>query len=221
MYNITLICTIHKEKGNCNSMELHKVIESISPEIIFEELSYTNFHKCYNENSLITLETNAIKKYSESHNIKHIPVDTFDLPSSYYNDLDTMYNRIINNNKIIESHSLRYLLDKQSLLENQHGFSFLNSDQNDEILEEIKILKIRTLNAINEETLFRIDRLEKEMIENREYEIINNIYKYSKDHKYVQALQFIGSGHRKSIMEKIEKYGIQEKLKLNWILYNN
>ena len=163
MYNITLICTKHKEFGNCNSMELHKIIESIRPEIIFEELSYINFTKCYHEKSLITLETNAIKKYLQNNNIKHIPVDTFDLPNSYYEELDSMYNRIINNNKIIESRRLLDILDKQSYLENQCGFSFLNSNQNDEIFEEIKILKVRVLNAINAETLFSIDRLEKEM----------------------------------------------------------
>jgi len=202
-------------------MELHKIIESIRPEIIFEELSYINFTKCYHEKSLITLETNAIKKYLQNNNIKHIPVDTFDLPNSYYEELDSMYNRIINNNKIIESRRLLDILDKQSYLENQCGFSFLNSNQNDEIFEEIKILKVRVLNAINAETLFSIDRLEKEIIENREHEIINNIYNYSNDHIYTQALLFIGSGHRKSMMQKIQEYESNENLKLNWTFYNN
>ena len=39
MYNITLICTAHKEVGKCNSVELYKIIEEFKPEIIFEELS--------------------------------------------------------------------------------------------------------------------------------------------------------------------------------------
>jgi hypothetical protein len=43
MYNITLVCTKHKESGNCNSLELHKIIKAIKPEIIFEELSHSNF----------------------------------------------------------------------------------------------------------------------------------------------------------------------------------
>ena len=106
-------------------------------------------------------------------------------------------------------------------MENQCGFSFLNSNQNDEIFEEIKILKVRVLNAINAETLFSIDRLEKEIIENREHEIINNIYNYSNDHIYTQALLFIGSGHRKSMMQKIQEYESNENLKLNWTFYNN
>lgn len=221
MYNITLICTKHKECGNCNSMELHKIIKEICPEIIFEELSYSHFDKAYKEKSLITLETNAIKKYLQNHKIEHIPVDTYNLPNSYYKDLEYMYKRILNNNKIIESRDLRNLLDKQSLLISRNGFSYLNSNQNDELFGVFKILKERILNIINDENLFRIARLEKEVIEIREREIINNIYNYSKEHIYNQALLFIGSGHRKSIIKKIEKFEIQEKIKLNWILYNN
>lgn len=76
MHNITLIFTKHEEDGNCNSMELYEIIESINPEIIFEELSDSNFRKCYHEKNLITLETNAIKKYLQNHSIKHIEYST-------------------------------------------------------------------------------------------------------------------------------------------------
>jgi len=58
MYNITLICTKHKKCGECNSDELHKIIESISPEIIFEELSHSAFHRYYQEEiPTLSLET--------------------------------------------------------------------------------------------------------------------------------------------------------------------
>jgi len=49
--------------------------------------------------------------------------------------------------------------------------------------------------------------------------MLQNIYNYSKDNQYNQAIVLIGSGHRKSIIEKIEKYKIQESIKLNWTLY--
>jgi len=47
MYNITLICTSHRNAGKCNSKELYRIIETINPEIIFEELSYMDFNKTY------------------------------------------------------------------------------------------------------------------------------------------------------------------------------
>ena len=74
MFNITLICTTHKEIGNCNSIELYKIIEEFKPEIIFEELSHAAYNECYGTQNRITLETSAIKMYMQSHKIEHIPV---------------------------------------------------------------------------------------------------------------------------------------------------
>ena len=37
MFNIVLISTEHREFGNCNSDELCKILESINPDVIFEE----------------------------------------------------------------------------------------------------------------------------------------------------------------------------------------
>jgi len=63
MNNITLIFTRHEAYGNCNSEELYKIIESIKHEIIFEELSPSNYIRSYLEETLITLETTAIKMF--------------------------------------------------------------------------------------------------------------------------------------------------------------
>ena len=45
MYNITFIGTCHGKYGKCNSDELYKIIESISPDVIFEELTQDLFDK--------------------------------------------------------------------------------------------------------------------------------------------------------------------------------
>jgi hypothetical protein len=155
MNNISVIFTRHQESGNCNSVGLHKIIETIGPEIIFEELSHSNFDKVYKEKSLVTLESKAIKTYLHNHNIEHIPVDTYNLPKSYYKNLTFMLDRITKS-ILIESRDLRNLLDDQLILINQNGFSFLNSNQNDEYLEKISILKERILNILNDENLFQI-----------------------------------------------------------------
>ncbi len=217
MYNVYVIFTRHKVSGNCNSIELYRIIEKIRPEIIFEELSYSNFNKAYKEKSLITVETNAIKKYLHNHNIEHIPVDTYNIPNNYYESLDYMLDRIINSN-LIESREIRKILDNQSLWIIQEGFNFLNSNQNDQIFEEFNTLKEKIINTLNNKDLFHIASLEKEVIQKREIEIIDNIYNFSKKNIYNQAILFIGSGHRKSIREKIEKCKTQEKIEINWII---
>ena len=79
MYNIALISTIHKENGKCNADELHKIIETICPEVIFLEAlesCYTKYNHLqfsqfgvYNER----LEINAIQKYSHNHPLNIFP----------------------------------------------------------------------------------------------------------------------------------------------------
>jgi len=44
---ITLVATVHREGGKCNSDELYNIIEKISPEIIFEEISPNGFATIY------------------------------------------------------------------------------------------------------------------------------------------------------------------------------
>ena len=52
-------------------------------------------------------------------------------------------------------------------------------------------------------------------------EIIKNIYNYSENLEYNQALLLLGSGHRKTFFEKIKKYEPENNVKLNWALYGN
>lgn len=75
MYNITLICTEHGENGLCNLDELYSIIEKINPEIIFEEIPPTFSDAYYKYQNRNNLETSAINRYLESHQIEHVPVD--------------------------------------------------------------------------------------------------------------------------------------------------
>lgn len=48
MHNVTLISTSHSENGKCNADELYKIMASIKPEVIFEELPKKRFEEYYN-----------------------------------------------------------------------------------------------------------------------------------------------------------------------------
>lgn len=218
MYNITLICTNHKEHGKCNSNELYKIIERINPELIFEEIPPFRFDAYYKEQSISTLETNAIKKYSQNHKIGQCPVDDYDLTKIDKKDIDCMkrFNTIFNNN--IEYNSLA---EERDFWTYQHGFMFLNSKQCDELFDRLLIIEETIIKNINDEYLSYVFKLFDELMNNRENKMISNIYNYSKEHSYDKAIFTVGAGHRKSIIKKIEKYETQEKIKLNWMLYNN
>ena len=204
MHSITLICTAHKDWGQCNSTELYKIIEEIKPQIIFEELSPSTYQDCYCYNSwgftkIKTLETAAIKNYLENHQIKHIPV----LDSQLHDDFDLMQREV-------QDYNYRYLVEKLMALKWEYGFKYLNSEDCEGIFADIRTLQKTILNE-NE----KFSRAYED-VDRYENEIIKNVYKYSAEYSYSKALMFIGAAHRKSIIKKIKEQEKVSKLKIVW-----
>jgi len=79
-----LVFTRHEKLGKCNSNELYQIIETINPEVIFEEIPPSYFGKYYIRKSLNNLETDTINKYSETHKMEHIPGDSDNIPSESF-----------------------------------------------------------------------------------------------------------------------------------------
>lgn len=221
MHNITLNCTVHYECGRCNLEELYALIKEIRPDIIFEELSHANFDDFYYRQTRRTLETDTIKKYLSYYHIKHIPVDTYNLPKHYHEQLDRLHQKITGSNMIPECRRLQNILDDNSSSMERGGFGYLNSTLSNERMKAISILADQILAVLDDDELFRIRELGKEVIEKREIEMLTNIYSYSKAHPYNQALFFIGSGHRESIIKKIAEFDATQEIKLNWTIRDN
>jgi hypothetical protein len=190
---------------------LYKIIEEFKPEIIFEELSLTAYNECYGIQNRFTVETSAIKRYLLNHKIDHIPV----VGSELTKDLD------IKMEFLTRYSNYRDLIDTLTSLEGKNGFQFLNSEQCDELFEKITTLERQILKDNDDIVLSRIFQLGDETIDKYENEIIKNIYDYSAKNEYNTALMFIGTAHRKSIIQKIKEYERIDNLKLNWTLYRN
>ena len=110
MKNLNVIFTSHKSKGACNSDALHEIIKLITPDLIFEELSLANFDDFYNKRSRNSLETDAIKKYLQNHDIKHVPVDTYSFPENYEDEQEYLLDVLINKSILQESFELERLV---------------------------------------------------------------------------------------------------------------
>jgi len=213
MCNITLICTMHREIGKCNSNELYNIIEKVNPEIIFEEFDisrtdneyYKNGHYKYQESC--SVETTTIMKYLENHQVIHIPVDTYDSPD-IPND---MYPKISN-----VSEEYNNLVKMNFLLSCQHGFPYLNSIECSDILEKIRNLEIEIIEHLNDKILFDTYKSWQLVTDNRDNEMVKNIYHYSENHCYNNAIFIIGAEHRKSILYKVQEYERKNNFKINW-----
>ena len=215
MSTVTLICTRHFELGNCNSPGLLKIMEKIQPDLIFEELPLIVFDECY-KGYMVTLETTAIKEYMKNRQINHIPIDTFDKEHT----MDRIFTLM--NNFVAES-SLEYrnYLDKLAEVESQQGFAFLNSKQCDTFFDNLYIMQERILFETNDAYLSKIYNEEKAYNHNRENEMINNIYNFTKNNSYDKAVFFIGAGHRKSIIRKLYRHNRTSDQNIHWKIYKN
>lgn len=218
--NLTIIFTKHKESGNCNASALLKIIELVNPEVIFEELSNDVFQMIYEMQSMITLESNAIKHYMKHHLIEHIPIDTYERSSLIDSKIDYLYQRIING---IGENSFHFknLIDQRCELDDTYGFQFLNSSEILNFMESYDSIKNKFLLEQNDENLNAIALLEKEVIDNREETMLRNIYNYSIENKFTKALFFIGSGHMHTMLPKIKEWSEKEGNIINWHFYKD
>ena len=232
MYNITLIATIHIESGKCNSEELHKILEDINPEMIFDELpSYAfdmyygdSFEMCYTNSILrnrlppvVPLEVECIKKYKQNRQTKIFPVDIDVSQNLSKQDEMFMFHTFFKYEDYVKLDS-----ENRALIA-QEGFHYLNSDKFLDYLAKKEVLERSIMvSEIQKDRLLNIYKLfHTKQYDNRENGMLHNIYNYSKGNQYNQAVFLIGAEHKKSMMQKITEYDKLSEIKLNWTMYGN
>lgn len=213
MCKITLIATVHKEYGSCNSKALFKLIEPIAADVIFEELSPNGFTAIYEGLNSDTLETNTIKSYLKKYPISHFPVDVEKnklIDKQLKKDILEMF-EIFNQSK-----EYTILCAQHNILSQLIGFPYLNSKQYSELSERRIFLEKIILKNMNHAKWHLTYKRWWDLIELRENEMIKNIYNYCDRNKYGSAVFLIGAEHKKPIMDKILKLEMQNKKELNW-----
>jgi hypothetical protein len=210
-HSITLISSVHKEIGQCNSKELYKIIESINPDVIFLEAfenSYSKYHQMvfsqfgvYQER----LEIKALQAYSQNYTFEYVPVLDIGLSDEFEKKITI----------VSENTDYQKILDNYISLETDYGFQFLNSKKQVALQEEMRELENR---IIDNKTM---KQKANESIDEYEHSMLRNIYSFCKQKSFNKAIFMCGAGHRKTITQKIVEYETKEALKLNWTFYND
>jgi hypothetical protein len=219
MHEITLICTYHAVEGRCNEAELYSILESIRPDVIFEETPPSYYDAYYVERSRFhNVEHAAISRYSDAYNVPHVPVDSDDVPDeTFFLNHDRMTKRVRGGT---DQNGFHYReLSKTSLLNIERGgFNYLNSQHYMNRNNELNAILEAALTTIGDHGFFETYRLWNEVNAKRETEMLRNIYEYSSQHRYNKAVFLIGAGHRKSIIQKVDSYA-PSHVKLYWRYY--
>lgn len=229
MSTITLIATVHKEKGLCNSHELFKIIEQISPNVIFEEIPPGKFEAVYAGTRQESLEVKTIKEYLQKYpDTHHYPVD-LDIEQATEKEIKREVDGIP---FICKDYSdeYNYLDGLLSLWSEKYGFPYLNNDQCSELILRKKVLEKQILDALKKDknqTAMDHERLGLaykrwiDQIDERENEMLKNIYNYMEQRKYDNALFLVGAAHRKPLQQKILEYQSKNNFMLNWTFYKD
>ena len=213
MCNITLIFTKHKEHGICNSNELYNIFVQIRPEVIFEEIPPSRHDAYYKEHGVSILETNAVKKYKQEYNIKNIPVDkNYDI-----NEIKEQYDNSSHLDDIIFGNSVEYcnLWEKNLEMTYLYGFEYFNCIKYTELSEKLHQIERNIIRNLNVLELLNKYKMWINNINERENEMIQNIYNYSKENNFKNAIFTIGAEHKISIIKKLTN--IKEEKNINWI----
>lgn len=217
MPNVTLISTEHMEFGNCNSDELFKIVESIKPEVIFEEEPNDDkYHSYYNDgNSFKSLEIRAIIKYKLNHDIIHLPVD------KPINEFVSLHALDLLTKKFSQYHDYKQIIKKHCSLRDNYGFDYLNSEKCSELFEKMKLIQKQILsnNGLEINNLDHFYNLFQQEVDARENAMLQNIYNFSNSNKFEQAVFFLGYAHRESIEKKISERELKKGIKINWTFY--
>lgn len=208
---ITLISTVHKEVGKCNSEELCKIIETLNPEVIFLE-AFENNYSSYHD-SLFSqfgvyqerLEIKALQIFSQNHAFQYVPVLDTGLSDEFEAKLE-----IVSNNK-----EYRSLIDNYILSKTEFGFQFLNSEKQIICQEQMREMESHIINN------YVINQKANESIDIYEHSMLRNIYLFCKNNSFEKAIFMCGAGHRKTIKQKIKEYERNENIKLDWEFYND
>lgn len=211
--NITIIFSMHKDNGKCNANELYAIIENQKPEVIFEEFDISRTEDDYYKNGQYkyqnssTVETKAIMRYLENNEVAYIPVDTYEIddPPVY------MYNEF---SKHSQDYSNLVIMDFN--LATQGGYPYLNSEKRNEIFDKIILLEDIIAKNSNDSKLIEDISKWRIISDNRDDQMLDNIYNYCYQNAFKNAIFIVGADHRKSLLGKIYERNREGKLKIKW-----
>lgn len=216
MQNITIIGTRHEKLGSCNSYELFTIIESLKPEVIFEELPPSYFDQYYTSKNKSNLESIAIEMYLNRFKAIQILVDSEDIPQeTFFNDYNTIVKNIVES---MTAESLNYSSIIETQIKNieNKGFAYLNSLDNIKANLQLNHIIEFFLKSSNNASLNTISQSWRKINETRENTMLNNIYHYCEMNEFERAIFTVGSAHLISLKEKIEIRKDLEKPRINW-----
>jgi hypothetical protein len=199
MGKITLVGTAHREDGLCNEGELLKILEAISPDVIFEEIRPSDFEARYRDTSKHTLEMRAVGRYLKTKPARQVPVDDYVVPDGFLRDMAQM-------EEYVQTCGAEYceLMDKMGEKKHLLGFRFLNSPEFEALNKRVNESYERAIAASGREDLKKTLSIYNEQMRRRDAAMVENIHDFCRNTPFREGVFLVGAGHMPAILEEIE-----------------
>lgn len=196
MKRVSVVGTVHEEKGSASISGLLAILERIKPEVIFLEIPPAAFGDHFN-GSRRNLESTAVSRYRENHRVDLIPVD---LPTpdedffAKHRDLNRRIERT--------SPDYRRLVDWHSQNVSEHGFGYLNSKDCSDLFSQLHEAMLAAIEQdVDHRLLAEVYDLWIRTIELRDRAMMKNIENYCRLASFSSAAFLVGAAHRQSIID--------------------
>jgi hypothetical protein len=196
---ITLVCTTHTEIGRCNENELTRILESIRPDVIFEEMRRSDFVEHYTDSSKHTLEMKAMSRYLKNSSARQEPVDDYVIPVNFKRDMFALEEFVLS-----LSEEYRAALDEMQRMKFEYGFGYLNSQE--------CVLQLEASERIFEETILKngtdyaksLLSMWNDHLRKRNEVMLENVYSFCRNNSFRIGVFLVGAGHLLPIVKGLE-----------------
>jgi hypothetical protein len=194
---VTLVNTVHGERGAVTVAALVDLLERISPDVVFAEIprSYT---AGYIDGTPGDLESRAVAEYGLRHRVSIVPVDREKPDDEFFRVTRELF-------ELVERRSRDYrnLVDRHTEYTAQGGLRYLNTDECAQVLFAIRSEVRDTIYWMRTPHLHAVYDCWLQEIELRDQEMIGNINSYAAESDLASGVFLVGAAHRKSIIEKV------------------
>lgn len=195
MNRVSLICTVHKEKGNASVPELTAVLDRLQPEVLFLEVPPAALETYLKASADENLEASAVRAYRERCQVELVPVDLATPDAVFFENNRHLF-------KSVERASPEYrrLIDLHSASVAAYGFVYLNSEHCVALWSDVYHDIQETVRKVNDSALVHLFTLWKETIALRDAEMMRNVLEYCSMETFERGAFLVGAAHRQAII---------------------
>jgi hypothetical protein len=212
MKRVTVVFTVHEEKGLANIPGLLAILEHIKPEVIFLEIPPEAFED-YSSGKRKNLESTAARLYRDNHRVDLIPVDLLTPEQDYLANVKHLCERLDNPG------DCRRLLNWDSNYVSDYGFAYLNNERCSEISSQLHDATLATLARLADHSLSERYDWWIRTDERRDRAMMKNIVSYSRQASFSSAAFLVGAGHRSSIINLSRAEPGDASSPIQWVFF--